>query len=115
MAQFIISVWHDETYEVDFSTPEAQERVAMVSRFNEELRDAGSWVFAAGLYPSSTAKVVRSSQGVVTTSDGPYATSPEQMGGFWIIEASGIESALEWARKAAVASDGPVEVRQAQG
>jgi hypothetical protein len=115
MAQFLISVWHDETYEVDFSTPEAQRRVAKVAEFNEELRKAGAWRFAAGLHPSSSATVVRASHGDISMTDGPYAETKEQMGGFWMIEADDLEAALQWAGKAAVASEGPVEVRPAQG
>jgi hypothetical protein len=115
MPQYLISVWHDESYEVDFSTPEAQARVAQVGAFNDELQRAGAWVFAAGLHPSSSATVVRSSGGEVSMTDGPYAETKEQMGGFWVIEAPGLDAALEWGGKAAAASEGPVEVRPAQG
>jgi hypothetical protein len=115
MPQYLISVWHDESYETDFSTPEAQARVAQVGAFNEELQRAGAWVFAAGLLPSSSATVVRSSGGEVSMTDGPYAETKEQMGGFWVIEASDLDAALEWGGKAAAASEGPVEVRPAQG
>jgi hypothetical protein len=47
--------------------------------------------------------------------DGPYAETKEQMGGFWVIEAPDLDAALEWGGKAAAASEGPVEVRPAQG
>jgi hypothetical protein len=43
--------------------------------------------------------------------DGPYAETKEQMGGFWIIEATDLDAALDWAGKAAAACEGPVEVR----
>ena len=115
MPQYLISVWHDESYEVDFSTPEAQARVAQVGAFNEELQRAGAWVFAAGLQPASSATVVRSSGGEVSMTDGPYAETKEQMGGFWVIEASDLDAALGWAGKAAAASGEAVEVRPAQG
>ncbi len=115
MPQYMISVWHDDTYEVDFSSPDAQLRAAQVGAFNEELQKAGAWVFAAGLHPSASATVVRSSGGDVSMTDGPYAETKEQMGGFWMIEATDLDAALDWAGKAAAASDGPVEVRPAQG
>ena len=47
--------------------------------------------------------------------DGPFAESKEQMGGFWVINVPDMDAALEWARKATVACDGPVEVRPFQG
>jgi len=115
MPQYLISVWHDESYDVDFSTPEAQRRVAQVGAFNEELQKAGAWVFAAGLHPASSATVVRSSGGQVSMTDGPYAETKEQMGGFWVIEAPDLDAALEWAGRAAEASGEPVEMRPAQG
>jgi len=115
MPKYLISAWHDGNYEVDFSTPDAQRRVAQVGAFNEELQKAGAWVFAAGLHPASSATVVRSSAGQVSMTDGPYAETKEQMGGFWVIEASDLDAALEWAGRAAAASGGPVEVRPAEG
>jgi len=115
MPQYLISVCHDGNYEVDFSTPEAQERVAQVGAFNDDLQSAGAWVFAAGLHPASSATVVRSSGGAVSMTDGPYAETKEQMGGFWMIEVADLDAALEWAGKASAACDGPVEVRPAQG
>lgn len=115
MPQYLLSVWHDGDYETDFSTPEAQRIGAQVDAVNEELRRAGAWVFAAGLHPASTATVVRTSNGQVSMTDGPYAETKEQMGGFWIIEAADLDAALEWAAKAAAACEGPVEVRPAEG
>ena len=115
MPQYLLSVWHDDTFEPGFSTPGAQRRVAQVDAFNSELQRAGAWVFAAGLHPASSAMVVRSSGGEVSMTDGPYAETKEQMGGFWIIEAADLDTALQWAGKAAAACEGPVEVRPAQG
>jgi hypothetical protein len=115
MPQYLISVCHDDNYELDFSTPDAQRRVTQVGAFNDELQKAGAWVFAAGLHPASSATVVRSSGGVVSMTDGPYAETKEQMGGFWMIEVADLDAALEWAGKASAACEGPVEVRPAQG
>ncbi len=115
MAQYLLSVWHDDEYDVDFSTEEAQRLGAQVGAFNEELTAAGGWVFAGGLQPASSATVVRPTGGEVSMTDGPYAESKEQMGGFWVIEAADLDAALAWARKAAAACEGPVEVRPFQG
>ena len=115
MPQYLISVWHDDTFEVDFTSPDAQRLAAQVGAFNEDLMEAGAWVFAAGLHPAASATVVRSAGGDVSMTDGPYAETKEQMGGFWMIEAVDLDAALEWAAKAAAACEGPVEVRPAQG
>ncbi len=115
MPQYLLSVWHDEDYVVDFSTPEAQHRVAQVSAFNDELQHSDAWVFAAGLHPASSATVVRCTEDHVSMTDGPYAETKEQMGGFWIIDTADLDAALGLAARAAAASDGPVEVRPLQG
>ena len=116
MNQYLLSVWHDEPYpEMDFDSPEAQRVVAQVDQFNAEVQAAGAWVFAGGLHPPTSATVVRSTDGQVSTTDGPYAESKEQMGGFWIIEAPDLDAALDWARRGSAACEGPVEVRPFQG
>lgn len=113
MPQYLLSVWHDDEYEVDFSTPEAQRTVRQVSAFNQELEAAGAWVFGAGLMPASSSTVIRPGDSLSMT-DGPYAETKEQMGGFWIIQAADLDAALEWAGKAATACGGPVELRPTQ-
>jgi hypothetical protein len=115
MPQYLMSVWHDDDYVVDFSSEEAQRNVAQVGAFNDKLMSAGAWVFGAGLHPASSATVVRAQEGQVSMTDGPYAESKEQMGGFWVIEAPDLDAALEWAAQAAAACEGPGEVRPAQG
>ena len=113
MPQYLMSVWHDDEYEVDFSSPEAQRVGAQVGAFNAELERAGAWVFGAGLQPASSATVLRPGD-TVSMTDGPYAETKEQMGGFWVIEAADLDAALEWARGAATACEGPVELRPMQ-
>ena len=114
MTQYLLSVWHDGDFEMP--DPEVMQKVfAQVDAFNAEVQAAGAWVFAGGLHPRSSATVVRDKDGEVSMTDGPYAESKEQIGGFWVIEASDLDVALEWARKGAAACEGPVEVRPFQG
>jgi hypothetical protein len=116
MPQYLMSVWHDDDYgDVDFSDPEIQRQMAQTGAFNDELTAAGAWVFGNGLHPASSATVVRAVDGDVSMTDGPYAETKEQMGGFWVIEAPDLDAALEWARKGALACEDPVEVRPFHG
>jgi hypothetical protein len=94
---------------------ENQEAYKAVDAFNAELQAAGAWVFAGGLYPPSTATVVRAQGGQVVTTDGPFAETKEQLGGFWVIEAPDLDAALDWAAKGSEACREPVEVRPFQG
>jgi hypothetical protein len=118
MPQYLLSVWHDDEYDVDvdFTTGDFQRIGAQVGAFNEELQSAGAWVFGAGLMPASSATVVRAtSGGGVSMTDGPYAETKEQMGGFWVIEVPDLDAALEWTGKATAACELPVELRPMQG
>jgi hypothetical protein len=111
----MLSVWHDQDYDLDFSTDEAQRIVGQVGVFNDELVESGSFVFACGLMPRNEASVARSGEDGVFLTDGPYAESKEHIGGFWIIEAVNHDAAAEWARRAAAACEGPVELRPVHG
>jgi hypothetical protein len=118
MTQYLLSVWHegpDYDAEWDMSTPEAQRTMAQVDQFNAEVQASGAWVFAGGLHPPTSSTVVRSTNGEVSMTDGPYAESKEQMGGFWIVEAPDLDAALDLARRGSAACEAPVEVRPFQG
>ena len=93
------------------SPEELQTAFAQVDRVNAELQAAGAWVFGGGLLPPDSATVVRVEGGNTTMTDGPFAETKEQLGGFWVIRAADLDEALAWAEKCAVACMGPVEVR----
>ncbi len=112
MTQYLLSVHH--TDEVPLSEEDMRRSMKDVGTFNEELVAEGAWVFAGGLHPSSTATVVRIKDGEVITTDGPYAETKEQLGGFWIIEAPDLDAALDLAARGARACLLPVEVRPFQ-
>jgi hypothetical protein len=116
MPQYLISVWHDDDYgENDWSDPDIARVGQQVGALNEEMERTGTWVFGAGLQPQSTATVVRAvAGGEVSMTDGPYAETKEQMGGFWVIEAPDLDAALDWAGRCAAACEGPVELRPMQ-
>jgi hypothetical protein len=83
-----------------------------LGRLNEEIREAGAWVFAAGLHPASTATVVRDKGGETLLTDGPFAEGKEHLGGFTVINAEDLDAALTWAgRLAKVIAPLAIEVR----
>lgn len=118
MTQYLLSVWHKDDIETEpvYADPESmQQAFAQVEAFNEDLRTSGSWVFGGGLQPASSATVVTVTDAGMSMTDGPFAESKENIGGFWVIEAPDFDAALEVARKASAACMNPVEIRPFQG
>ena len=86
-----------------------------IARLEREMKSAGAWVFSARLHEPSTATVVRSSNGEVLTTDGPFAESKDHLGGFYVIETADLDAALSWASKVSEAVGHPIEVRPFAG
>jgi len=113
MKQYLLAVHMVEGQEPP--SPEAIEQMYKdVDVVNEEIKAAGAWVFAGGLHPPTTATVVRMQGDEVLTTDGPFAETKEQLGGFWVIETADLDAALAWAAKATRACQAPIEVRPFQ-
>ncbi len=115
MTQYLLSVWHAEDDEVYPDEATMQRAFTQVGIFNEELQASGSWLFAGGLQPPSSASVVRVTDSGTSVTDGPLAEANKHIGGFWLIETTDLASAHDWARKASEACMNPVEVRPLQG
>ena len=112
MTQYLLAVHHDD--QPPLSPEDMQQSFKDVDALNSEMEAAGAWVFAGGLHPPSTATVVRVIDVTVVTTDGPFAETKEQIGGFWVIQAADLDAALDWAAKATAACRLPVEVRPFQ-
>ncbi len=113
MPQYLMSV-HMVEGEPEMPPEEIEKAYAAVDVFNAELQTANAWVFGGGLHPADTATVVKVENGETITTDGPFAETKEQLGGFWIITAADLDAALAWAAKGSAACGAPVEVRPFQ-
>ena len=113
MKQYLLAVHMVEGEPVP-QEAEIQQSYKAVGAFNQELMASGEWVFAGGLLPPDTATVVRAQGGKVVTTDGPFAESKEQIGGFWVIKTADLDAALEIAARGSEACGRPVEVRPFQ-
>lgn len=82
-----------------------------VNALEQELKNAGGWVFSGGLNPPGTATVVRVRDGETLMTDGPFAEGKEHLGGITVIKAEDLDAALEWGRRFAEVTTLPIEVR----
>lgn len=110
MKQYMLAV-HSVDGAPARSDEDTQIAYAQTDKINSELQAAGAWVFGGGLLPPESATVVRVDKGTTTMTDGPFAETKEQLGGFWVIQCADLDQALAWAQKCAVACMEPVEVR----
>jgi hypothetical protein len=114
MKQYLLSVHMVEGQEGYPNEEAMQQAFADVEAYNQQLVADGNFVFAGGLLGPETATVVRSENGQVLTTDGPFAEAKEQIGGFWVVRAEDLDAALALAARGSAACRGPVEVRPFQ-
>lgn len=117
MPQYMLSVHHREDEDLQARDQAAMTQLhAQVQAFNEEVQQAGQWVFAGGLNPPETATVVEQrADGQTLMSDGPFIEAKEYLGGFWVLTAQDLDEAISIAKRASLACEAPVEVRPFQG
>jgi hypothetical protein len=95
------------------SLPPAESEAIMNEYFSftEEIRKNGKMVAAEALQPTATATTVRVRNGKVSSTDGPFVETKEQLGGFYLIEAKDLNEAIQIASRIPSARFGGVEVR----
>jgi hypothetical protein len=91
--------------------PRFEGALSRANAFTEECRKRGAFVTAGPLKPVHTATTVRVRDGRTLMTDGPFAETYEQLGGFCILDCPGLDEALELAALCPMAYDGSVEVR----
>ena len=110
--KYLLSLYGDESRGADRTPEEGAEAMKAWDAYTKEAQDAGAFVGGEGLQPTSTATTLAIPEGggepIVT--DGPFAETKEQLGGFYLLDCEDLDEALAWARKIPMPS-GKVEVR----
>jgi hypothetical protein len=109
--QYMLLIYGDESARAHATKEQMGQMYAAYGAYTEAMKKAG--VFKAGdpLEASSTATTVRVSEGKTKVLNGPYVESKEQLGGYYLIEAPDLDSALSWAARCPGAQFGTMEVR----
>jgi hypothetical protein len=111
MSQYLLSV-HSVEGEAHERTPEdMQGFMGRVTALEAEMKASGAFVFGGALHGPDAATVVRSGEGDLVMTDGPFVEAKEHIGGFYIINADDLDAALAWAGKVVGAINAPIEVR----
>lgn len=108
--KFYVAIHRPSDY--DHSIEITKEVINDIDHVNDEMVSAGIRVFVGGLRSQSEAIAIRrSSDGSLTTTDGPFLETKEYIDGFWVLDVQTIEEAVEWGKRAASACRGSVEIR----
>ena len=109
--KFMLLLWGDEGQWANMSEDEVGAEMAGWEDYSAQLIAAGAMVSGEGLQPSATSQTLRVENGERVVTDGPYAETKEQLGGFYVIDCASMDEALEWAAKAPSAERGSTEIR----
>jgi len=109
--QYLLLIHDDETEWPRLAEHEQSDIIAEYVALTAELRESGAYLGSNRLQPTTTASTVRVRDGDQVVTDGPFAETKEQLGGYYLIEAESLDEALEWAGKIPTARSGSIEVR----
>ena len=109
--KFMFTIYHDERVLDALPEGEMQALVDSALDYDDEIRRSGHYISSDALQHSRTARTIRVRGGKVTTTDGPFAETKEQLGGFFLIEARDMRQAVELASRWPSARLGSIEVR----
>ena len=110
MKYMLLMYWN--MAEAPQSTPEEQQAAYQAWQdLLKEMEAAGVLVSNNGLSPVTDATTVRVREGKTLVTDGPFAETHEQLGGFFILDCKDLDEAIRWAEKIPPAKDGSIEIR----
>src|ERR1017187_4858670 len=110
---YIILIYGDEkTFAQAANDKKAQEQMyAAYNRYGADMQAAGVLRGGAELKPTQSATTVRVRNGKTVTTDGPFAETKEQLGGYYLIDVPNLDDAVHWAARCPSAAGGSIEVR----
>ena len=109
--KYLLTIYTDESGFADVTPDQVQQVMAAYEAFGREVTEAGVMLGGEGLQPSGTATTVQVRDGQTLTSDGPFADTREQLGGYYLLDCRDLDEAIGWAAKIPGAQSGTVEVR----
>ena len=109
--QYLLLIYDDEKIWASMSEAESGKLYGEYMQFTAGVKESGKYVAGDALQPVSTATTVRVRDGKVVTTDGPFAETREQLGGYYLVEAKDLDDAIAIAAKIPSAKIGSIEVR----
>lgn len=111
--KYALLIYDEEQWSKTMTESERQKVLTDYYAFTKEVTEAGILVAAEPLEPVATATTIRKRNNQVLKTDGPFAETKEQLAGFYLLECSNLDEAIEYAAKIPSAKFGTIEVRPA--
>ncbi|MGH9420638.1 MAG: YciI family protein [Thermoanaerobaculia bacterium] len=109
--KYLCLIYDDESAWQKMSKNDGDTMMAEYDVFTKDIKANGKLVAGEALKPTNTASTVRVRNGKISTTDGPYAETKEQLGGFYLIDATDLNDAIQIASRIPAARTGSIEVR----
>ena len=109
--QYMLLIYGDENAWEGMSPEEQAAGLEPWTDYTKWLKQTGAYVAGDALAPTTAATTVRIREGQTMTTDGPFAETKEQLGGYYLIDVPDLDAALSWAARCPGAEYGTIEVR----
>jgi hypothetical protein len=109
--QYLLMIYRNEAELGKLGAAERKQMMADYGAFTQSIVQSGHFKSGDGLQPTTTATTVRVRDGKTMTTDGPFAETREQLGGYYLIDAKDLDTALAIAARIPGAKTGSIEVR----
>jgi hypothetical protein len=109
--KYLMTIYTNETADAQATPEQMQAVMGAYYAFTQEVREKKVYVGGEALHPTSSATTVRVRGGKTTTTDGPFAETKEQLGGYYLLDCKDLDEAIEYAAKIPGAAAGSVEIR----
>jgi hypothetical protein len=109
--KYVVLLWGDESEWESWGPEELQEQMTRWEDYDRDAKAAGVLLGGEGLEPTKAAKTLRVRNGERFVTDGPFAETKEQLGGFYLLDCKDLDEAIDWAARVPVPDDEPIEIR----
>ena len=109
--QYLLLIYRNEAEQAKMDAAALQKMRGDYGAFTQSIIQSGHFKAGDGLQPTTTATTVRVREGKTLTTDGPFAETREQLGGYYLVEAKDLDTALAIAARIPGATTGSIEVR----
>jgi hypothetical protein len=109
--RYVLAIYGSEQGWAEATEADTAAMIAAYDSFTKDIVDRGLFQSGEALQPTSTATTVRVRDGKTLTTDGPFAETKEQLGGYYVVDCKDLDEAIEVAAKIPGASQGSIEVR----